>query len=74
MDYTSGPYSVTIPAGGTSVTFNVSITNDNILEIDENFMLTINASSIPTCVTPGNPNQTTVTIVDDGCKQYLSYS
>ena len=65
VDYTSGPYAVTIPAGMTSVTFNVSITDDNILEVNENFVLTIDPSSLPTCVTHGNLGHATVTILDD---------
>ena len=39
-----------------------------ILEGNENFMLTINPSLLPTGVTVGNPGQATVTIVDDDCK------
>ena len=56
----------------TIVPFNVSITDDNIHEIDENFMLTINATSVPTSVSVGNPSQATVTIVDDDRKLLLS--
>ena len=44
MDYTSGPYSVTFPAGVTSVPFSISINEENILEENENFTLTINSS------------------------------
>ena len=47
MDYTSGPYTVTIPAGQTTATFNVPITDDMILEIDENFILTIDETPLP---------------------------
>ena len=66
MDYGSGPYTVTFPAGATSVPFNVSINDDTILEGDEDFMLTIDPSSLPpTGVTVGSPDQATVTIVDD---------
>ena len=70
VDYYSGPYSVTFPAGVTRVSFNVPITNDNILESDEKFHLTIEigSSSLPSGVTVGNPYQTTVTIVDDDGK------
>ena len=68
MDYTSGPYTVTFPAGQTRIPFIVSINDDNIFEIDENFMLTIDETSLPTGVFRGNPNQCTVTIVDDDCK------
>ena len=64
MDYTSGPYTVTIPAGQTTATFNVPITDDIVLEGDENFMLTIN-QTLPDGVTRGTPSEATVTIVDD---------
>jgi len=67
VDYTSGPYTVTFPAGETSVTFDVPITDD-ILEGNENFMLTIDQSSLPTGVNRGDPSEATVTIVDDDGK------
>ena len=67
MDYTSGPYSVTFPAGVMSVPFSISINDDNIFEENENFTLTIN-SSLPTGVMAGNPGQATMTIVDNDCK------
>ena len=72
MDYTSGPYSVTFPAGVTSVPFNISINDDNIFEENENFTLTIN-SSLPTGVMVGNPGQATVTIVDNDRKLSQDY-
>ena len=65
MDYTSGPYIVTIPAGQTTATFNISINDDMILEGNENFMLTIN-QTLPTNVTRGTPGEATVTIYEDG--------
>ena len=65
MDYTSGPYTVTFPAGQTTATFNVPITDDMILEGDENFILTINETFH---VFLGTPSEATVTIVDDDCK------
>ena len=68
MDYTSGPYTVTFPAGQTTATFNVPITDDTILEGDENFMLIIDETSLPDDVTRGNPDEATVTIVDDDGK------
>ena len=68
MDYESGPYTVTFPAGATMVPFNVSIIDDIILEKDENFTLTIDPSSVPTFVNVGSPAQATVTIVDDDRK------
>ena len=65
MDYTSGPYTVTFPAGQTTATFNVPITDDMILEGNENFILTIN-QTLPTNVTRGTPNEATVVIYDNG--------
>ena len=50
MDYNSGPYPVTIIAVQTTATFDVPINDDNILEGNENFMLTIHSSSLPTGV------------------------
>ena len=73
MDYTSGPYSVTFPAGVMSVPFNISIIDDNILEDNENFTLTIN-SSLPTGIMVGNPGQATVPIVDNDGKCCYSFS
>ena len=68
MDYTSGPYNVTIPAGVTNVTFDVSITDDNISQINEKFNLTIDLKSLPSGVTVGNPDYATVIVVDDDRK------
>ena len=67
MDYTSGPYSVILPAGEISVPFNISVNDDNIFEDSEIFMLTIN-SSLPNDVVSGNPDQATVIIMDNDCK------
>ena len=64
VDYYSGPYNITFPAGTTSVPFNVSITDDNILEDDENFLLTVDLSLLPDNITASDPYQATVTIVD----------
>ena len=68
VDYDSGPYTVTFPAGEESVSLGISINDDNIFEHNENFVLTINVSSLPTGVTIGNHNKTIVTIVDNDGK------
>ena len=73
MDYTSGPYTVTFPAGQTTATFDVPINDDNILEDNENFILTINPSSLPSDVTVGSPGQATVTIGDDDGKKTVNH-
>ena len=67
MDYNSGPYIVTFPAGDTTATFNVPITDDMIAEGNENFTLTIN-QALPDGVTRGDPFVATVNIVDDESK------
>ena len=71
MDYSSGPYTVIFPARRTTATFVIPITDDDILEIDEKFILTIDEISLPTGVTSGTLSTTTVTIVDDDRKQSL---
>jgi len=65
VDYNSGPYSVTFTAGQTSATFDIVIVDNNILEANEDFTLTIVQSSLPTGVTRGNPGSATVTILDN---------
>ena len=68
VDYDSGPYTVTFPAGETSVSFDVPITNDNILEGDETFTVAVDPSSLPNDVEVGDPSSATVTIVNDDCE------
>ena len=64
-DYDSGPYRVKFNPGMTEVALDVSIVDDNVLEGNENFNLTVNISSLPSRVNVGDPGQATVTIVDD---------
>ena len=71
MDYTSGPYTVTIPAGQTTATFNIPINNDMILESDEDFKLNIDESSLPGSVRLGTPDEATVIIMDND-RKYLA--
>ena len=65
-DFKSGPYNVTFSDDITSISFDVPINNDNIFEGDEEFMLSIDRSSLPTDVVVGD--SVTVTIIDDDCK------
>ena len=65
VDYDSGPYAVTFPAGVTSVPFDVPINNDNILESNEQFQLRIVPKSLPDRVTVSSPSQTIVSIIDN---------
>ena len=68
VDYDSGPYTVTFPAGVTSVPFDIGINNDNIYEGNDDFTLSIIHNTLPDGVTRGDPFSTTVTIVDDDRK------
>jgi len=65
-DFKSGPYNVTFSDDMISVSFDILINNDNIFEGDEEFMLSIDQSSLPTDVVVGD--SVTVTIIDDDCK------
>ena len=56
---------VMFTAGETSVSFNVSIINDNTLEANEDFTLTIDSSSILNNFRVGDPGSAIVTIVND---------
>lgn len=51
--------------------FSVVINDDNIVESNENFNLSISSSSLPTGIDFGNPREVTVTIVDDDGKHNL---
>ena len=67
-------YTVTFSAGVNSSQLNILITDDNILEDNETFNLTINQSSLPDGVVVGDRSQVTVTIVDDDgeCGRFYS--
>ena len=66
IDYDPGPYNITIPAGVTSLLFNVRLAIDDIVELDEEFELTVNGASLPFMVTGAEP--TRVIIVDNDSK------
>ena len=68
MDYNSAPHTIIIPAGATTVTFNISINNDDTLEPDEDFVLTIDEILLPTGVSGGTPAEAMVTIMDNDRK------
>ena len=71
MDYNSGPYNVTFPAGVTSVSFDVTIINDNVLGDNETFLLTIVNLSLSNqgfIFTTGNYDKATVNIIDTSSK------
>ena len=65
VDYDSGPYNVTFPAGQTITSFGVLINNDNTYKYSMIFNLTIIPDTLPDNVARGNPFEARVTIVDD---------
>ena len=68
IDYFPGPFSVTFPAGVTSVPFNVTLADDDLVEPYETFTLYIDTSSLPDSVKRVYPYSVSVTIVDDDSK------
>ena len=69
FDNNGGPYNITIPAALTSTSLHIAIIDNNILEINENFTLTIVKSLMGSGnVTIGDISQTTVIILDDDGK------
>ena len=70
-DYDSGPYNVTFPAGVTSVSFNVPIIDDDVLEENENFKLVI-GNSLPRRTSGRRKRgQATVTILNTDSKLHV---
>lgn len=65
VDYSHGPYYVLFPAGITRVVFEIPINDDNLLEENEIFYVTIVSSSQSASVTAIQPDEATVTIVDN---------
>ena len=58
---------VNVPAGVMMQSFTVAISDDDIVECDETFIVTI--TSVTTCgVTVGSNNMSEVTITDDDSK------
>ena len=74
MDYHSGPYGVTFSTGQTWCRLNVTINNDDVLENNETFNLTINSSLLPSNVEVDNPGQAIVTIIDDDSMYIIAHA
>ena len=56
------------------MSFNVTIIKDKVLEDNERFHLTIIIpDTLPNIIIPGENNQTTVTIVNDGGSGKMKY-
>ena len=70
-DYSYGAKYVGIPAGVTNTSFSVTIYDDDRIESNETFRLTISPESLPHYVHYGSINSTTVTIVDEHSEQSI---
>ena len=70
VDYNSGPYTVTFPIGSTIASFDITISDDGILEDDEMFNISI--TSITNGHIVGTPAVATVTIIDNTSKYFAS--
>ena len=66
-DYGPGPYTITFPPGRVNSPLTIPITDDNVLEENEIFNLTVRVTSalILSRVTTGNVSQVTVNILDN---------
>ena len=65
LDFSLDSYNILFPAGVTRVAFNVTIIEDNILELNETFAISTDPLTLPNKVTIGSSSHTTVTIIDD---------
>jgi len=52
----------------TSVSFDVPINNDSVLEANETFHLSVIPSSLPGRISQSDPNETDISITDDESK------
>jgi len=66
VDYDPGFYFIMIPAGLTDVSFNITISPDNIFEGDEAFLLTIDQVSLQTVMISNISAM--IVIIDDDCE------
>jgi len=73
VDYDSGPYTVTFPAGVISVPFDVTINNDNIMESSEDFNLTIVQRTLPTGVKRSNHRSSSTVTIHDNDRKLLFF-
>ena len=58
-------YTVLIPANTTSFTYNFTINDDDVYEMDESFKLQIVPSTLHRQIKRKQPYATTITILDD---------
>ena len=62
VKYDSEEHRVTFPADANTTTFNINVTDDNILDSDRYLYLQINSTSLPDGVVVGYPSRATIII------------
>ena len=67
-DYDIGPFIVEFNIGTTNASFSVAIQDNNQLELNKTFYLSINPSTLPSNIYVSDPGQVAVVILDDDCK------
>ena len=67
-DFDAGPHTVEFPINTTMALFNIPITVENILEIDENFTIRIDPIQLIPQVFLGNISEANGLIIDDDRK------
>ena len=67
MDFNSATETALITAGTNSSTVNIAVTNDNIVEGDETFIMNLNVPVSPGIVA-GTVTMATATIIDSSSK------
>ena len=72
VDFDNGPFDVTFPANQASVSFNVSLNEDDEVEKDEAFLLEIRSPDLPFGVTQFQDLSCRVTIIDTTGKSILN--
>ena len=73
-DYTSGSFTVSIPAGSVKVTLNATTQIDNFVEDDEYFKATFSLRGTPEAVVVQSSNMAFITITDETRMLGLSFS
>ena len=70
LDYNPGPFYVTFPANQTSVSFDISLNDDNKVEKDEKFLLELHNPHLPYGVKLQD-HSCLVTIIDTTSKSLI---
>ena len=73
MDYHSGLYEVVFASKHTTASFNITVFEDLIKEINETFILTIVSNTLPNGVSHHRNQHTTTVVIIDTTGEKCSY-